>query len=82
MVDWIHKTKESKQVNSCPRLQKALIKRFEKLNDIKIPRDRFAGWKQIKDVSSFNEDLQKILLDITTITIEELLDRYKRGLKT
>ena len=65
-----------------PKLQEALIARFETLNKIKIARDKLAGWKQIKDVSSFNEDFQKILLDIPTITIEEQLDRYARGLKT
>ena len=34
----------------------------------------------MKDVSSFNEDFQKIILDIPTITSEEQIYRYSRGL--
>lgn len=74
-------TEEGSQIQTWPQLQEALIRRFETLNKIKIARDKLARWKQIKDVSSFNEDFQKILLDIPTITIEEQLDRYARGLK-
>ena len=64
-----------------PLLKEALILRFESLNRVKIARDKLAKWKQTNDVASFNEDFQKILLDIPTITIEEQIDRYARGLK-
>ncbi len=62
-----------------PRSLDCAIRNAEQNQD---RRDKLARWKQTKDVSSFNEDFQKILLDIPTITIEEQLDRYARGLKT
>ena len=74
-------TEEGQQINTWPLLKEALIRRFESLNKVKIAREKLAKWKQIKDVSSFNEDFQKILLDIPSITIEEQIDRYARGLK-
>ena len=64
-----------------PLLKEALIRRFESLNRVKIARDELAKWKQIKDAASFNQDFQKILLDIPSMTIEEQVDRYARGLK-
>lgn len=75
-------TEEGKQVGNWNQLQQALIRRFETLNKSKIARDKLARWKQVKDVSSFNEDFQRILLDIPSITVEEQLDRYTRGLKS
>ena len=74
-------TEEGQQINTWPLLKEALIRRFESLNRVKIARDKLAKWKQIKDVGSFNEDFQKILLDIPSITTEEQIDRYARGLK-
>jgi hypothetical protein len=62
-------------------LQPALIKRFDTLNKVKIARDKLAKWKQIKDVPSFNDDFQRIILDIPNISVEEQIDRYTRGLK-
>ncbi len=46
-----------------------------------MARDKLARWNQLKYVSSFNEDFQKILLGIPTITVEEQLDRYAGDLK-
>ena len=43
--------------------------------------DKLAKLKQVKGVGSLNEDLQKILLDIPSITIEEQIDRYARCMK-
>ena len=48
---------------------------------MKIARDKLAKWRQIKNLAPFNEDFQKILLEIPLITIEEKIDRYARGLK-
>ena len=42
---------------------------------------QLAKWKQLRDVATFNEDFQKIILDIPNISIEEQIDRYTRGLK-
>ena len=56
--------------------------RFDTLNREKVARDKLAKWRQVKDVQSFNEDFQKILLDIPNISMEEKVDRYTRGLKS
>ena len=37
--------------------------------------------RRVKDVSTFNDDFQKIMLDIPNKSIEEQIDRYTRGLK-
>ena len=56
-------------------MKETLIVLFESLKNTKIAQDKLAKWKQIKDVASFIEDFQKILLDVTNITVEEKLDR-------
>ena len=80
---WIlyKETLGGQQGTAWPLLKEALIRRFESLNRVKIARDKLAKWKQIQDVASFNEDFQKILLDIATITVEEQIKRYARDLK-
>ncbi len=80
---WIvfRETDEGKAIQTWPELQPALIKRFDTLNKVKIARDKLAKWKQIKDVPSFNDDFQRIILDIPNISVEEQIDRYTRGLK-
>ena len=80
---WIgyKETEEGQQINTWPLINEALIRRFESLNRVKIARDKLAKWRQIKNVPSFNEDFQKILQDIPSMTVEEQIDRYARGLK-
>ena len=80
---WIayHQTPEGQNIATWSALQPALIRRFDTLNKAKIARDKLAKWKQMKDVSSFNDDFQKIILDIPNISVEEQIDRYTRGLK-
>ena len=81
---WISysQTDEGEQVQSWDNLCEALIERFDTINEEKIARDKLAKWRQIKDVNSFNEDFQKIILEIPNISIEEQIDRYTRGLKS
>ena len=81
---WIvfKETESGQSIKTWPDLKAALISRFDILNKEKIARDKLARWKQLKDVSSFNEDFQKILLDIPNISLDEQLDRYLRGLKS
>ena len=74
-------TPAGQAVESWPALKVALLNRFETLNKVKIARDKLAKWKQIKDVSTFNDDFHKIILDIPNISVEEQIDRYTRGLK-
>ena len=80
---WIKykETKDGQKITTWAQLREALVSRFSTLNKEKIARDRLAVWKQLKDVRSFNEDFQKIILDIPNITIDEQIDRYTRGLK-
>ena len=81
---WIvfSKTSDGEGVQSWETLKQALVYRFETLNKEKIARDKLARWKQVKDVSSFNEDFNKILLDIPDIGMNDQIDRYSRGLKS
>lgn len=80
---WImyQRTDEGREVNTWTRLKNAMVSRFDVLNKEKIARDKLAKWRQIKDVVSFNEDFQKIILEIPGISTEEQIDRYTRGLK-
>ena len=74
-------TQEGSDVKTWDDLKEALRKRFQPLNKKKAARDKLAKWKQVKDVSSFNEDFLRIILDIPYISMEEQIDRYTRGLK-
>ena len=80
---WIghSQTPEGQLVQTWSSLKDALSVRFETLNKSKIARDKLAKWRQVKDVSTFNDDFQRIILDIPNISIEEQIDRYTRGLK-
>ena len=69
------------EITTWPQLKDALVSRFDTLNREKFARDKLAKWKQLKDVSRFNEDFQKIILDIPSISVDEQIDRYTRGLK-
>ena len=80
---WIvfKETEEGRNIQGWSSLKNALVGRFDTLNKEKVARDKLAKWKQLKDVASFNDDFQKILLDIPNISSEEQIDRYTRGLK-
>ncbi len=68
-------TDDGRQVTTWLQLQMALIGKSETLNKIKIAQSKLARWNQIKDVPAYNEDFQKILLYVPTITMEEQVDR-------
>ncbi len=55
---------------------------IQKLIKNKIAEDKLARCKQIKDVSYFNGEFWKILLNIPIVTIEQQLVRYARGFNT
>ena len=80
---WIvyRQTEEGRMVKTYDQFKVAIQARFETLNKVKIARDKLAKWKQVKNVSSFNEDFLRIVLDIPNISVEEQIDRYTRGLK-
>ena len=48
---------------------------------MKVARGKLANWEQVEYVGSFNEDFQKVLLDASSIIIEEQIDHYARALK-
>lgn len=77
----VYQQSEGSSVRTWSALKEALVARFDVLNKEKIARDKLAKWRQIKDVVSFNEDFQKIILEIPGISVEEQIDRYTRGLK-
>ena len=81
---WIalHHSQEGVMIQNWGQLKEALLSRFETLNRTKIARDKLSRWRQIKDVPSFNNGFQSILLDIPNISIDEQIDRYSRGLKS
>ena len=64
------------------QLREALIRRFSPLDKTLSARDKLAKWRQMKDVSAFNTDFLRIVLDIPDITESEKMDRYQRGLKS
>ena len=80
---WIvyRQTEEGKLIHTFDQFTTAIKARFETLNKVKIARDKLAKWKQVKSVSSFNDDFQRIVLDIPNISVDEQIDRYTRGLK-
>ena len=75
-------TDEGKNVRSWTDLKNALVSRFDTINKEKIARDKLAKWRQIKDVATFNDDFQRIVLEIPNISMAEQIDRYTRGLKS
>ena len=81
---WIvhHQTETGQLITTWAEMKESITSRFDTLNKEKVARDKLAKWRQIKDVSSFNDDFQKILLDIPSISKEEKIDRYTRGLKS
>lgn len=81
---WIvySKSEEGENIHSWQGLKRALNMRFETLNKEKIARDKLARWKQVKDVATFNDDFNRILLDIPDIGVKDQIDRYSRGLKS
>lgn len=69
-------TEEGQRIDTWDKLKSALLKLFQPLNNEKLARDKLAKWKQVKDVSTFNEDFLRIILDIPNIINEEQMDRY------
>ena len=70
---WIFfkETEEGRTIQGWSSLKDALFGRFDTLNKEKVARDKLVKWKQLKDVASFNDDFQEILLDIPNISTEE-----------
>lgn len=54
---------------------------FKHWTSQKTAPDKLAKWKQLKDVSSFNDDILWIILDISNTSHEEQIDQYSSALK-
>ena len=78
---WLARLRDGTNVANPEQLFQHLHLRFNVINKEKLARDKLHRWKQMKDVQMYNEDFQKIILDIPTISKEEQIDRYTRGLK-
>ncbi len=55
-------TEEGRNIANWLQVKDALINIFETLNKEKVTRDKLAKWKQPKDVATFNDDFQNIIL--------------------
>ncbi len=82
MVDRVQGNRRRQNIASWTKLKYALINKSETLNKEKFARDKLAKWKQLKDVATFKDDFQKIILDILNMSIEEQIDRCTFGLKS
>ena len=79
---WLAQMRNGTQVTTLEEVFSKLKQRFTIINKEKLARDKLHRWKQMKDVSLYNEDFLKIVLDIPDISMEEQIDRYTRGLKS
>lgn len=66
---------------SWEQLKQKLYQCFQPMNKVKLARDKLANFKQHSSVGQFNEKFQRIMLDIPLILQDEVIDRYRRGLK-
>ncbi len=73
---------EGIQITTRPPLQKALMKRFQTLNNNILARDKLERWTKIKGLRAYKEDVQKILLYIPSITTNEKIYHHARDLKS
>ena len=69
---------DGRAITTWTQLKDALISRFDTMNREKFDREKLSKWKQLKDATSFNEDFQKIIMDIPNINIDKQIDRYTR----
>ena len=53
-------SREGKQITHWNGLRESKISRFDTFNKEKVPRDKFAKWRQVENVVTFNQDFQKI----------------------
>ncbi len=80
--EWYRTSTASAPITDWESMKLRLRARFDPINKVKAARDKLAVWKQKGTVASYNESFLKIVIDIPTITPEESIDRYMRGLKS
>src|SRR5207249_9072074 len=63
------------------KFEDLLTKKFKPVNAVKAAHDKLASLKQTESVKAYNDLFLGTILEIPTISEEEQLDRYIRGLK-
>eukprot|EP00170_Pyropia_yezoensis_P004230 contig_17377_g4241 len=81
-ISWWQAYAEESDVTDWPTLRAAPRLRFNHLNRVQTARGHLQTWKQMKDVKSYNESFQSIILDIPDMSMAEKIDRHVRGLKS
>ncbi len=79
--DWFKVTNQVEQIQNWADLKLKLQARFQPINKTKLARYKLAVWKQVKSVALYSKSFMKIITDIPNISMEEVIDRYMRGLK-
>ena len=81
--EWYIGTKilENSPVRDFTGFCSAISKRFNPINKTRTARDKLAKWSQIKTVQIYSQSFLEIILDLPSITEDEKVDRYCRGLK-
>src|SRR3954468_7713202 len=74
-------TKEELAILNWKEFEKMLIRKFKPVNAAKTARDQLAHLRQTGSVKTYNTAFTSTILEIPTISKEEQLDRYTRGLK-
>ena len=74
-----NKNREGKGIHAWKGLKDTLLKRFQPPNRTKTSRGKLTIWKQIQNVSSFNEVFLRIFLVIPSMSEEKKIDRYSRA---
>ena len=63
------------------KFEDLLVEKFKPVNAIKVARDKLISLKQTGSVKAYNDLFLGTILKILTISKEEQLDQYIRGLK-
>src|SRR5262249_35154713 len=61
--------------------KKALMAQFKPANSVERARDKLANLRQTTSVKTYADTFRNLVLEIPGIQEDELLDRFKRGLK-
>ena len=69
------------EIQRWTQLKNSIRERYNPANKAKIARDKLFHWQQRRDVITYSQDFTRICQDIPGITQDEMMDKYRRGLK-
>ena len=80
---WRNHLADSKQVswNQWNIFKEELRKQFQPINPVKVARDKLAFLRQINSVQDYTQRFYALTLEIPSMSEDEAMDRYVRGLK-